>query len=971
MAPIVPIRQPDQQRTEPTRRIEASPDAFGAGIGRALVSAGQNISSLSGAFEEAENQQAATQVTDAYTQASKRLRDAQLDPEKGLLNRQGKNAEGITTATEQTSQTIFAEISDTLPSEKAKEGFKRMWLRKQEAAVEGAAEYEFKQRKAYQSETKTSALDNLQTDAVANYNNEKALRANIDAARGIIRQNPEGLSPEGLEKLERQGISAIHASVVQRIAQDNPGQALDYYEKHKAEVEGSDHAAISGMIKGVSNVRAAKTATQEILEGGPAISIYNAVEHAESTGDPTAISDKGALGLMQLMPDTARETAVALGMNDVARMDDGQLAEFFATPEGQKANRTIGSTYLNRQLKDFDGDLEAALVAYNAGPANARKFLNGDRDYKALPKGSETYAYVKKVMAKYLGADLEALQEDGGSKAIQDAINPKQPGTRYQGDAQEFLLTKLAKGKDTEHISEMKPIMRDSLAALMQAAPDNIKEGLGILSGTRTVARQKQLWEAALVKYGSAEKARKWVAPPGNSQHNHGNAADLSWNGGYFSTAPADVQKWVHDNAARFGLTFPLPNEAWHIETEGARKGNRIDRSANATYRINQASVDNPPDTAGTVTGADERPSPASIYTATFKPYTVAQSKADLTDLLAQAESKYADNPALMDEVKRQITAKYTAQVAEQKAAVDQLQMKLFSDVLQGKSVQDMSRDELLQVGEDNVGKLMKMEEKFGKASNPDDTDEGAYYDLSRKSPEELRAINLMEYADKLSKADFKTWADRQGAVSRDATKSTASAQMRTRTQIVNDALDTLGLDPKPGTDDAKAAAMLSRTLDERVAAFRQDNGDKDPDATQVQKIVDELVMQGTVRKDWAIDTEKRVFELEPGERGDFYPGDDEQYITSFGDIPEERKQAVANAYTKINPELAAQGQNEEGYVNLYNDMVRIEQGASPNPPEDMAPKIRQAFARKYGRAPTLEEQATIYRKLVLKAAGQ
>src|ERR1044072_6685491 len=78
---------------------------------------------------------------------------------------------------------------------------------------------------------------------------------------------------------------------------------------------------------------------------------------------------------------------------------------------------------------------------------------------------------------------------------------------------------------------------------------------LHITSGFRSVAQQQQLWDAAVKKYGSAAAARKWVAPPGDSHHNKGVAADL---GGDLA--------WAHANAARFGLKFPMPWEAWHIE---------------------------------------------------------------------------------------------------------------------------------------------------------------------------------------------------------------------------------------------------------------------------------------------------------------------------------------------------------------------------------------------------------------------
>jgi hypothetical protein len=81
-----------------------------------------------------------------------------------------------------------------------------------------------------------------------------------------------------------------------------------------------------------------------------------------------------------------------------------------------------------------------------------------------------------------------------------------------------------------------------------------------IVSGYRSPARQQQLWANALVKYGSPEEARKWVAPPGHSNHERGLAADLG----------GDIQL-AHVLAPKYGLTFPMAHEAWHIEPIGAR----------------------------------------------------------------------------------------------------------------------------------------------------------------------------------------------------------------------------------------------------------------------------------------------------------------------------------------------------------------------------------------------------------------
>jgi soluble lytic murein transglycosylase-like protein len=104
--------------------------------------------------------------------------------------------------------------------------------------------------------------------------------------------------------------------------------------------------------------------------------LLKAVMAAESNFDPGAVSEKGATGLMQLMPATARDMYV-FDLLDPAQNIDG------------------GARYL-RQLQDrFGGDLERVLAAYNAGPERV------DRSGGAVPAIAETQAYVRKVLGLY------------------------------------------------------------------------------------------------------------------------------------------------------------------------------------------------------------------------------------------------------------------------------------------------------------------------------------------------------------------------------------------------------------------------------------------------------------------------------------------------------------------------------------------------------------------------------------------
>lgn len=93
---------------------------------------------------------------------------------------------------------------------------------------------------------------------------------------------------------------------------------------------------------------------------------------------------------------------------------------------------------------------------------------------------------------------------------------------------------------------------------------------LSIVSGYRTPTEQQKLWDIALKKYASAEEARKWVAPPGQSAHQTGRAVDL-WLGFDLDRLSAPKMresaawKFLRDNARNFNF-FPYDAEPWHWE---------------------------------------------------------------------------------------------------------------------------------------------------------------------------------------------------------------------------------------------------------------------------------------------------------------------------------------------------------------------------------------------------------------------
>ena len=931
------------------QNVDYNPEAFGSGIGRALLQTSSTLQDAARTEKFLQDQRRANDTLNVVNEGKDQLRPWLFDPQNGAFAQRGGNAQGIgaqmDSVLENIKQTQLKKLSDP----KAKMAFEKMWAAEEQQTKDKVANHELDQLEAYKQNTNKGVLLQSMQDAYNYYNDPKAIDKAIKDTRVAIAANSLGMPPEMLKSAEADAISGIHLAVINRLSIEDPSKALEYLQAHDKEISGADHIQAAQFTKVGRTIMEGDRWFAERTAGGAGNQATHdlgaAVEYAETASNgkgPNQVSSAGAAGAMQLIPSTARAAAERIGRPDIAGLGDEALTKVLRSDPA--LNRQLGRNELGRLLKKYHGDAEAALVGYNAGDQGADDFLKanagrqpGERTYDVpgRPKiKSETEGYVQKVLGYYNG---------GGNSAP--------AGTRMT--AQNWSLRNFkpedltAPTPGGNWVDARAATALDSLADKMKARfpgfvvkVNEDRDPNGVTAGRRR---------------GTADpKDNPHVS---KSQHLRGDAFDVQ------------IQDWTPEQKAAFlaearqagfgGIGFYGPKGHLHIDMGKPRTWGPMPAWAMNAMQIK---VGRPAGGGGGLdpAGNDIASGSGGGYDTTGTRYGAASNKVALSALLGEAEG-IAD-PAQREYVQSKIRTYAAVQEAQDKQDQAAVKQQAWDMMLGGIPMDRWPPELLSRLGREETAGLRSYAESVAKGGIA--TDYNRLIELKSMSQDKLAQVDINDYRPYLDQSDTKEVANliaaARAAQNGDANAKNLMAGMRTRNEILADVGLSQGWTTKSGGDAGKQQlADFSRRLDDRIALETQATG-KQLNGQQLQDIVDKMLIQDQTST-W----------LGRSKQGAAYQiTDPDNFVaaTKWSQVQPDDQKTLIDAYSKLH---GGQDPNQEEAVRLYNNAMVLYLGGRPTPSNEERQMVIDALRSELNRIPKQEEVDQRYGRYLLRLLGR
>lgn len=279
----------------------------------------------------------------------------------------------------------------------------------------------------YTLSVREGTIKNRMNEIQFNYNNPTLIDEAVESIKASTYDQAKllGKSAEWADAQARAMTSKAHmVAVSAAIDKNNIEYAEGYLKKYSSQMDGDDLLRVNGLVtKEMDRKVGVQTATNVMSGVMPKIATsdfdraFNIAIGTESggrqldkDGNPLK-SSKGAIGIAQVMPDTAPEAA--------------QLAGLQFDPEKYRYdanyNKALGQAYFKKQLSDFNGNLAAAYAAYNAGPKAVRMAMNSAVNDARIPSANAATPmksfldFMPKETQDYVAKNMKAYNSGQGS----------------------------------------------------------------------------------------------------------------------------------------------------------------------------------------------------------------------------------------------------------------------------------------------------------------------------------------------------------------------------------------------------------------------------------------------------------------------------------------------------------------------------------------------------------------------------
>lgn len=397
-------------------------------MGRAMMAGGQGIGQVALDMQQQANQ---LRVDDALNKAKEAALRLTYDKDAGFTNLKGINAlerpDGKPLADEYSDilKRNIDDIAGSLGNDAQRQAFA---LRSNDilTAMRGnAIQHEAQEFKTYALSTSEGIQSTALREIGLNWQNPDTVNSAVERIRAETYRQAQllGKSAEWQEAQARKLTSNAHkVALLSALEQNDPAYADAYLRKYSGQMDADDILTVRGHVTKAMDAQVGVAAAGEVIgrmqpriQVGEAERAFNIAVGTESNGrqfgadGKPLTSPKGAIGIAQVMPDTAPEAAKLAGLP----WDENRYKNDPAY------NKALGLAYFQKQLQENGGDLAKAYAAYNAGPGRladaVKKAEQSMKLAKNDPAAGRTWLdFMPQETKDYVAKNMRAFESGQG-----------------------------------------------------------------------------------------------------------------------------------------------------------------------------------------------------------------------------------------------------------------------------------------------------------------------------------------------------------------------------------------------------------------------------------------------------------------------------------------------------------------------------------------------------------------------------